>query len=602
MSTRIPEDKLNELRQSTDIVDVISDYVQLKKQGRNYFGLCPFHGENTPSFSVSAEKQIFHCFGCGMGGNVFTFLMEIESISFQDAALKIAEKGNVQLEIEGSQNRHKENELPPEHADMMEAHELIAKFYNHLLMNTNEGSIALEYLLNRGFTEESIQKFQIGYSLPSWDFSLKFLEKRGFHTELLEKAGLVAVRDKDNSHFDRFRDRIMFPLLNSQGRIVGFSARSLTKENQPKYLNTPETEIFNKSSLLYNYYNARSKIRKQGYAILFEGFADVISADSAGVHNGVAVMGTSLTEQHIHLLKRLTDSILLCFDSDSAGAEAAYRSGTMLVKKGLTVTVAMLPSKMDPDDYIMKFGAEKFREDVIGNPQTWMAYKLIYFRNGKNLQNEGDKLEYINQAMKEIGELDNPVERDIYLRQLSEEFSLSLTALSEQLQQIRETIPKQKPKEKELVIQPEPSVTKSIPTAYEIAERNLLARMLHDEEITYKVVEMLGDTPFQYDEHQAILTYLVGYYEAGNIPDLSLFINYLPDKKLRTIVTEIEMHDLNHDYNEKEIRDYVSHVLKHAKLLMIKKKQAEQKAAEKNNDFTSAMQILQEIIELRRSL
>lgn len=222
MAERIAEEKINAIRQSVDIVDVISDYVQLKKQGRNYFGLCPFHGENTPSFSVSPDKQLYHCFGCGAGGNVFSFLMEVEGLSFLESVIKLAERANIDLQIEAS-DVSKEKSIPKEFQQMMEAHELLRKFYHHLLVNTKDGQHALEYLLSRGFTRESIEKFQIGYSLNSWDFVYKFLTKRGFSPSLLEKAGLIIKRENNGSYFDRFRDRIMFPIFDRNGNTIAFS-------------------------------------------------------------------------------------------------------------------------------------------------------------------------------------------------------------------------------------------------------------------------------------------------------------------------------------------------------------------------------------------
>ncbi|WP_230200081.1 DNA primase [Bacillus niameyensis] len=599
----IPEAKIAELKQAVDIVDVVSEYVQLKKQGRNFVGLCPFHGENTPSFSVSPEKQIFHCFGCGVGGNVFTFLMEIDDLPFRQAVEKIAAKTNVELNLENYSQDYKVKKLTADQAQMIEAHELLAKFYHHVLLNTNEGAEALEYLLKRGFTEKGIQKFQIGYSLPEWDFAVKFLEKRGFPPEVMEQAGLIVKREKEDLYFDRFRNRIMFPLHDDKGNFIAFSARSLATEDQPKYLNTPETVIFNKSTLLYNYHQARSHIRKLGYAVLFEGFADVIAADNAGVPNGVAVMGTSLTEKHIRSLKRLTDSVILCLDSDDAGIKAAYRSGVLLENQAMTVTVALMPQGLDPDDYIRQNGPDKFREDVIGNSLTWMAFKLLFLRRGKNLQNEGEMLDYIEKAMNEIVKLNNAVERDLYIRQLSEEFSLSFDALMQQFQQIDNSTQNQKTKFQQKKIENAIPVaqTPSLP-ANAVAERRLIGRMLQDEELVYRIMDMLGDTPFHYDDHQAILTYLIRYYEEANSPDSGLFLQYLPDSKLRRIVSEIEMLSINDEYSEKELNDYVSHVLKHPKMLMIKEKQAEQKAAERKKDYAKALELAREIIELRKSL
>lgn len=609
MTRGIPEEKIAEIKQAVDIVDVVSQYVQLKKQGRNFFGLCPFHNENTPSFSVSQEKQIFHCFGCGTGGNVFTFLMEIEEISFPDAVRKVAELGNVDLQIDYFPQQRDEYRLPVEQVQMLEAHEILAKFYHHILINTNEGDDALQYLKNRGFTDESIRKFQLGYSLSEWDVAVKYLEKRGFPLQLMENAGLIIKREHENTYFDRFRNRIMFPLYDEKGKIVGFSGRIINptedEPNEPKYLNTPETVLFNKSRLLYNYYHARTSIRKLGYVVLFEGFADVIAADRAGVSNGIAVMGTSLTDYHVHLLKRLTDTVIICLDSDDAGIEAAYRAGTLLESQAMKVKVALMPRGLDPDDYIQQYGEEKFRTDVIGNPLTWMSFKLIYLRKGKNLQNEGEKLEFIEKAMLEIAKLGNAVERDLYLQQIAEEFSLSMDTLKEQ---ITRTLQRLERNQNRTNNPPSSNVTRTIPRkqtllpAHVVAERKLLARMIQDEEILYRIMDMVEGFSFHIDEHQAILTYLIGYYEKGNRADTALFLQYIPDHHLRKVVSEIAMLNINSEYTEKELMDCISHVLKYPKMLMLKEKQAEQRLAERNKDFEKSKQLAQEIIELRRLL
>lgn len=601
MAGRIPEEKVSEIRGSLDIVDVVGEYVQLKKQGRNYFGLCPFHGENTPSFSVSPDKQIFHCFGCGAGGNIFSFLMDLEGIGFQEAAAKLASKAGVELEIDASSDAAMSN-VPPEERPMLEAHELLAKFYHHLLVNTKEGGDALEYLQNRGFTKEGIEKFQIGYSLPIWDFAANFLEKRGFSGEVMEKAGLIIKRDQEQGFFDRFRNRIMFPLADSRGRIVGFSARALSADDHPKYLNTPETAIFNKSSLLYNYYQARNHIRKQGQAVLFEGFADVIAASGAGVLNGIAVMGTSLTDQHIQQIRRIADSVILCFDSDNAGREAAYRAGNMLYEKGIGIQVAVMPKGMDPDDYIRSHGPEMFQQNVIGESLTWMAFKMQYFRQGKNLQHEGDQLKYIEEILREISRLDNAVERDHYLRQVSGEFSLSLEALNQQLREIPKEGKRPHGQEKRKPTAYVAPQAKRILPAHATAERRLLAHMLRSSDAAYKVRQLLGGTAFHIDEHQAILTYLLAFYEEGNEPDTSQFLDGIQDSRLRKVVTEIEMMPLNEEQAERELEDYVRHVLDYPKWLKIKEKQHEQKEAERRKDFAVAVAIAQEIIELKKSL
>ncbi|MFS0635848.1 DNA primase [Mesobacillus foraminis] len=603
MAERIAEEKINEIRQAVEIVDVIGDYVQLKKHGRNYFGLCPFHGENTPSFSVSPDKQIYHCFGCGAGGNVFSFLMEVDGLSFQEAALKLAERTNIELEVEAA-SPLKRKAYPENYRQMVDAHELLRKFYHHLLVNTDEGQPALEYLLKRGFSKESIDKFQIGYALPSWEFVTGFLQKKGYSAEHMEKAGLIIKRDRDGTFFDRFRDRVMFPILDHQGNTIAFSGRALG-DDEPKYLNSPETPIFNKSKILYNFSKARSSVRKHQHAILFEGFADVIAADRSGVENGVATMGTSLTGEHVSILKKNVQNITICYDSDNAGIEAAYRAAVLLNDAGCTVKVAMMPSGMDPDDYIRKYGEEKFRNEVIGSSSTFMSFKIQYFRRGKNLQNEGDRLQYIEEVLKEISRLDKAVEKDLYLRQLADEFSLSLDALKQQANQSQDNgkgqparQPQPEPEKKQFVF----TRQAGLKPAYHEAERRLIAHMIRNSEIAYKVQELLQGKTFNIDEHQAIITYLLGFYEKGYEPDPSRFLNYLEDNKLKRVVADIEMMSLNDELADQELTDYIKQVLNYQKLLKIKDKQAEQKEAERQSDYLRAAAIAMEIIQLRKSL
>ncbi|MCK2016767.1 DNA primase [Peribacillus frigoritolerans] len=601
MNGRIEDEKINQIREAVDIVDLIGEYVQLKKQGRNYFGLCPFHGENSPSFSVSTEKQIFHCFGCGAGGNIFTFLMDIEGYSFVESAKVLAEKGNVPLEVEINKDSKRSN-MPAGAQQMVEAHDLLRKFYHHLLVNTKEGQDALEYLLNRGFTEETIEKFQIGYSLDSWDFVSKFLLKRGFPAEYMEQAGLIIFREKDESYFDRFRNRVMFPIMDHQGNTIAFSGRAMG-DDEPKYLNSPETPIFNKSKTLYNFHHARPHIRKKEQAVIFEGFADCISAVGAGVENAVATMGTALTDQHIQLLKRNTDQILICYDSDSAGLNAANRAVNMLQDHEFSVKVALMPDNLDPDDYIKEFGEKSFVSEVIGASLTYMAFKMHYLRRGKNVNNEGDRIQYIEEVLKEISRLPNAVERDHYLRQLSSEFSLSLDALEQQQRQVFFT-------ERKKGTLPQPAAQKKMALQYEHklkpahhnAETKLIAHMLKSRDMTFKIQQLLGQTVFHVDEHQAIITYLYAFYEDGHEPDTSFFLTYLPDPNLRRIVSEIEMMSVNEEVTDKELTDCINQVLKYEKLLKIKEKQVEEKDAVRRSDYVTAAQIAMEIIKLRKML
>ncbi|KAB7670062.1 DNA primase [Bacillus sp. B1-b2] len=605
MVARIPEEKLNEIKQAIDIVDVIGEHVSLSKQGRNFIGLCPFHGEKTPSFTVSPDKQIFHCFGCHAGGNVFTFLMDLEGTSFLDVASQLADKANIDLGVELAEIEKKPT-IPHDLQQMIDAHELLTKFYHHLLVNTKDGQHALEYLLNRGFTLPVIEKFQIGYTLNSWDLAVKFLGKRKFDESLMEKAGLIIKSEREEKHFDRFRDRIMFPIKNRNGSTIGFSGRALG-DNNPKYLNSPETPIFNKSNILYNFDRARSIIRKLQQTILFEGFADVIAASRAGIENGVATMGTSLTEDHIALIKKNSKNVTICYDSDSAGIEAAYRAGQLLLRANCTVNVVMLPDGMDPDDYVNQFGEDKLQQEILHGSIPFMGFKLIYYRRGKNLQNEGEKLAYIEEVLSEIAKLEKAVEKDLYLRQLAEEFSLSLDALKEQAQELSKLAPIKKDSKSSESIVPAKQFTirkrsTGLLPAYHTAEKHLLAHMLRSEDVSYKVQVSLQGKTFNIDEHQAIFTYLLAYYESGQSSDTSSFMNFIDDPDLQRIVAEIEMMEVNEEVSEIEISDYIKQVINYEKQLEIKTKKQLLKDAERQNDFLKAAQIGMEVIMLEKML
>jgi len=601
MVERIPDEKVNEVKQAIDIVDVIGEHVALTKQGRNYLGLCPFHGEKTPSFSVSPEKQIFHCFGCHAGGNVFTFLMDLQGYSFQEAAFHLAERANVDLGVELQESSNKPA-ISKDLQQMMDAHDQLTKFYHHILVNTTDAEHALQYLLDRGFTKEVIEKFQIGYAPNQWDFAVKYLKK--YDTSLMEKAGLIIKSEKGDKYFDRFRDRIMFPIYDRNGNPIAFSGRTLG-DSTPKYLNSPETPIFNKSSTLYNFHMARPSIRKTQHSVLFEGFADVIAANRAGVENSVGTMGTSLTDEHISILKRNSRTITICYDSDSAGIEAAYRAGKMLAGANCTVKVAMLPDGLDPDDYLNKYGEEKLQHEIMQASVPFMSFKLIYHRRGKNLQNEGDKLSYIEQVLGEIAKLGNAVEKDLYLRQLSSEFSISLDALKMQEEELagRQTI--NKPNKSINAPVKQYSVRKRsnhLLPAYHTAERRLIAHMLKSEDIVLKVREALQDRTFNIDEHQAIFTYLLAFYETGQSSDSSAFLNFIRDGELQRIVADIDMMEVNEEVSDQELTDYLKQLLNYEKMLEINEKKALQKEAERQNDFLKAAEIGMEVMLLVKSL
>jgi DNA primase len=601
MTQRIPEEKIEEVRKALDIVDVISEYVQLKKQGRNFVGLCPFHGEKTPSFSVSPEKQLYHCFGCGAGGNAFSFVMETEGISFIEAVEKLAAKANILLpELEG----HEESkpEISHKMVTWVKAHELAAKLYHHILTASDEGKEAREYLRKRGFTKEMIDHFQVGYAPNSWDFLTGFLEKRlGESPESLAECGLLALREKDKKPYDRFRDRIMFPIWDRRGKLIAFGGRILS-DGQPKYLNSQESKVFNKSEVLYFFHQARPMIRKKNESVLFEGYMDVISAWRAGIDNGIAAMGTALTDVQAKMIRRNADRVILCYDSDDAGVNATYKNAQILQRAGMEVVIAALPEGYDPDDYIREKGPDRFVQDIINRHITFTAFKFHYFRRGKNLQLEGDRLNYIEQIIEEISLLPRAVERDYYLRQLAEEFSLSLEALKqEQIDIIKKHQKKEKRQIYKAVQAKSVSSVKKMISAHEAAERELIALMLQSRSIADQVQKEIGGE-FHYDDYQAIAAHIYSYYGEGYEPDPSHFIERVEDPKLRKITTSLAMKKVNIDLSEQEMDDYLKHIRQFPKKKEIEQLKIKQKQAEESLQFKEAALIAMEIVKINQEL
>ncbi|OLO38902.1 DNA primase [Alkalihalophilus pseudofirmus] len=600
MVNRIPEEKVEEVRKSADIVEVINEYVQLKKQGRNYIGLCPFHGEKTPSFSVSPDKQLYHCFGCGAGGNVFSFLMELEGLSFVEAVVRLGERSNIELPSISS-NKAKSNDQSVIEA----AHELAMKFYHHILLKTDMGATGLNYVEQRGFTQEMLETFQIGFAPNHWDSLTNLLEKRGYNLKSLEKAGLLSVREFDGKLFDRFRNRVMFPIWDGQGNVIAFGGR-IIDDGKPKYLNSPETVLFNKSRTLYGIHLARPNIRKLNQAVLFEGYIDVISAWGAGISNGIATLGTALTEEQAKVIRRNAETVILCYDSDEAGIQASSRAASMLVQVGCYVKVALLPGGQDPDDYIRLNGGEQFKREIINGSLTLMSFKMQYLKRGKNLLDEGERMRYIEEVLNEISDLPRAVERDHYLRQIANEFSLSLEALKQEQHRIfREKRNKggQQQNVRSLVeIKKHRGFEqKKLLPAYHNAERILLAHMMKNAETAATIQEKIGGA-FNIDEYHAIVAHLFAYYGEGFEPNPSLFIERLDDEKLRRLAAEIAMLEISDDLSDQELSDYINKIETYPKWVEIEQKEKEKKEAEKQKDVLMAAQIAMDIIRMKKDL
>ncbi|MFC4558841.1 DNA primase [Virgibacillus kekensis] len=600
MSNQIPDEVIEKVRKSNDIVDVIGEYVQLKQQGRNFFGLCPFHGEKTPSFSVTQEKQIFHCFGCGKGGNVLTFIMEMENYSFFEALKYLAEKSGVEIP---ESNIKQESSLSPESQNILSAYEWVTKLYHHLLRYTKDGKAGYQYFLDRGITDETIDVFQLGFAPNIKDFTAEFLKKKGFHQQILVKAGLLSMQE-DNSVTDRFRGRVIFPIRNHLGKPIGFGGRTIT-DQEPKYLNSSESELFQKGRILYNFDQAKKHIRKQSEAVLFEGYMDVISAHQAGVKNGIATLGTSLTENQAKLLHRYVDTVIICYDADRAGLDATYKAAGALQKAGCHVKIANLREGMDPDSFIHQFGAEAFKDEVIKASHTFTSFYMQYVKKDFNLSLEADRIQYIEKVIEQLALIDSSVEREYYLKELSNEFDVSMESLNQEIQSQRENISISKDKrEKNRYTNRAPrfNQTKKLLPAFQNAERQLIAYMLQDSFITDKVQEELGAS-FNVDAHKIIATHLYAYYEDGHEPDVSMFIEKLADDNLKRIITEIAMIPVHDNISDREINDYIRLIrAEHSNKESITSLKEQQRLAEQQQDPIKAAKIAMQIIELQKQL
>lgn len=381
---RIPEETIERIRQASDILEVINDFVSLKKRGSNYIACCPFHNEKTPSFNVNPTRQIYKCFGCGKAGDTVRFVMDIENIGYGEALRYLAKKYGIEIE---------EQEQTPE--DLLRQNEresllivlnFAKTFFRENLLTTDEGkSIGLSYFRERGLTNSTIEAFELGYSFDQWDALLQEGQRRGHSRDLLEKAGLILVKEAESGGnrkvFDRFRGRVMFPIHNVSGRVIAFGARILTSDkNQPggpspKYLNSPETTVYHKSQVLYGIFQAKQAIRQEDVCYLTEGYTDVISLHQAGIKNVVASSGTSLTTEQIRLIARFTPNVTILYDGDAAGIKAALRGLDMVLEAGLNLRLLLLPDGEDPDSYVHKIGAEAFKAYIRDNAQDFIDFK-----------------------------------------------------------------------------------------------------------------------------------------------------------------------------------------------------------------------------------
>ncbi|MHB8065145.1 MAG: DNA primase [Ruminiclostridium sp.] len=418
MANFFPEDLIEEIRVNNDIVDVISEYIKLDKKGKNYFGKCPFHNEKTASFSVEPVKQIFHCFGCSKGGNVIHFIMAIENLDFPEALKLLADRAKIQ--IPEMNDGILDDEKAKLKKELLQINIEAARFF-HANLISEKNIVPIKYLTNRKIQKQTIIKFGIGYAEDKYDTLYKHLKSKGYSDSVIFQSGLVLTKEDTKKVFDRFRGRIMFPIFDIRGNVIAFGGRVLDS-SQPKYMNSPETAIYQKGKHLYAMNFAKGACAKQ--IIIAEGYMDVIALHQSGIINAVAPLGTALTENQGKLLKKYSEEIVLSFDSDSAGQAAALRSLDLLNDIGCDVKVLSIPSGKDPDEFVKTHGVDEFRK-LVNNSKSLLDFKLDILDDKIDTSTNDGKVKFIDKAVLILDRIDNNVERELYVKKLSKEFGIS---------------------------------------------------------------------------------------------------------------------------------------------------------------------------------
>ena len=563
---------INEIRKSIDIIDVISHYIPLTPRGKNFFGVCPFHDDHSPSMSVSKDKQIYKCFSCGATGNVFNFVMDYENVSFPEALKILSDITGISItgiEVKSSKKNINKN--------LYDIYDVSSKLYINNL-STNFGKGAKEYLHNRGITDELIHEFDIGLSLKEKDLLTKLLVKKGFSDKDMLDSGLIVKNDYGYS--DIYSNRIMFPLYDVSGKIVGYSGRIYNGEDTSKYINTRETAIFKKGEMLYNYHRARESCRKKNVVIITEGFMDVIRCHSVGITNVVAAMGTAFTKNHVMLIRKLARDVILCFDGDEAGAKATESCIDLLMEYNIIPKVVRLPENLDPDEYILKYGKDKFI-DKLDNPINVMDFKLSYLKNNKDLSSSVDMSSYVNSVISELNKIDDDVLREISLKKLSEESKLDIDFLRDRLNPSTNVL--------------KPVIVKNNDMdKYDKAQMYLIYYMFDND----FVVEMYDRdvTYMPNDNYRKLATYISCFYKENGFVNTADLLTYLSSYDMGSVVNDILGLNLKDKCTKTEISDYIFTIKDYNIKNEISRLQIE---LNKETDSSRKLELAQKIMNLR---
>ena len=589
ISLQISEEILEKIKSQNDIVDVISERVRLKKAGRNFTGLCPFHNEKTPSFSVSQEKQIFKCFGCGEAGNVISFVMKDKNLSFIEAVKYLAARANIPLEFGNGPRSKSAQKKDLLYKVNVEA----AKFFFSNLMNNQK---AKEYFLNRGIKEETIKKFGLGYANDSWNNLMFYLRRKGISDEVLEEAGLISVNKEKGTKYDRFRNRVMFPVFDYQGKVIGFGGRVLD-DSKPKYLNSPETLVFQKGTNLYGLNFALKHNMSERYFVIVEGYMDLISLHQYGITNVVASLGTALTINQARLLKRYADKVVISYDADLAGQMATLRGLEILRTAGFDVRVLSIPQGKDPDEYVRSNGREAFLK-LINNAEPLIDYRIKKAEEGIDFKNSQSVILYSKRIMDIISDLD-PIEKDVYIKKASENTGIKEQALYDilkiKMKDNRENDFRNNKEEDRSKLYVEPGFLK--------AERTLLKMMLENNEYLQYIEERISENDFILLEHKEIFTVII-LAKGENINNIESFIeSRLSDVKTIGELVKIKEENIFFADNIKvQINDLINEIISYKLKQRIDQLRKEQKQLENEGKIEESIKLAIELASITKKL
>jgi len=578
----ISEKEIENIRTNTNIVDIISGYIPLTQKGKNYFGVCPFHDDHSPSMSVSSTKQIYKCFSCGAVGNVFTFVKDIENVSFLEAVKIVAEKTgfdinfDIKTDIKISKNKEE-----------FEIMDLASKFFQNNL-NTDKGEFAKSYLYDRGLDSEVIKNFDIGLSLKENDILYQLLMKKGFNIKTITELGLINKNGLDV--YDSFINRIIFPIHNLEGQVIGFTGRIYNNEkNVAKYFNSRESNIFKKGDILFNYHRAKDAIRLEKKVILVEGNMDAIRLYSSGIKNVVALMGTAMTTTQIEILKKLRSEVVLIFDNDNAGEIATYNNGQLLEKANVPISIVRLSGEKDPDDYVIKNGVKALEENI-NHRISFLEFKLSYLKKNKNLNNTEDLVKYIKAVLESIKDINDDITKQVTLRKLSDEYKLPVEVLEKELGELSKSEVNSKVEVKE-----EP---KKLKNRYDQAANNILYYMMNDGIYIKSFSKQLGF--FDTKLHRGISNIIMYYYEKNKSINLASFISYISNNnELYDDIMEIINSNADMELNDDFFMENINAVKKAAINEEIKKIKKELK---EELDISKKVKLATKLAELKKEV